>query len=153
MQYDYGAGNVESHAMLTIGFEHGASAVVDCGSMHFSNKPKIQAFGDKASFIKYGLDPQEGAMNREAIDEAIEPPENYGRLIDSDGERVIPTIPGRWRNYYESIADQITGMPASVPFVRFEEMRRVMAVFDAAFKSAKENRVINLNIPALSESN
>ena len=142
MHHDYGHGNVESHAMVTLGFEHGATAVVDCGSMHLAGKPRIQAFGTKAAFTKYGLDPQEGFMNRGEIERAVEPEENYGKLTDAEGERVIPTIPGRWRNYYELMATQITGRHTPHDPVRPEEMRRVMEVFDAAFLSGRTGKVV-----------
>ncbi len=150
MHHDFGDDEVESHAMVTLGFEHGATAVIDCGSLHYSKKPKMQVFGSEASYVKYGLDPQEGAMNRGEIDAAVEPKENYGRLTGPELDEVIPTIPGRWRNYYEMIADQICGRPTKVKPVRLEETRRVMQVFEAAFESGRTGRVVHPDIPALS---
>lgn len=147
MHRDYGEDNVESHAMVTLGFENGATAVVDCGSMHKTAKPRMQAFGCKASFIKYGLDPQEEAMKRGEIDAAVEPEENYGRLSDGENERVVPTLAGRWRNYYELVAAQITGRPLPYAPIRLEEERRLLAVFDAAFESGRTGDVVRPNIP------
>jgi hypothetical protein len=36
--------------------------------------------GDKGTFFKYGVDPQEAALGSGDIDKAIEDPANYGKL-------------------------------------------------------------------------
>ena len=133
--------------MLTLGFDNGATAIVDTGSMHHADKPRIQAFGAKAAYTKHGLDPQEEAMKRQAIDEAVEAEENYGKLTAKGETQIIPTHPGRWRNYYEAIGNQIAG--SGPPPVRLEETQRVMAVFEAAKVSARANTVIRTDIPAI----
>jgi scyllo-inositol 2-dehydrogenase (NADP+) len=151
MHRDFGADQVESHAMITVGFANGATGVVDTGSMHHTLKPRIQAFGRTGSFVKYGLDPQEATMKREEIDATIEPTESYGTLAVGKEKQVIETIPGRWRNYYELIAAQIADQPLPHKSVRFQETRRVMAVIDAAFESAKSGNVVHTDIPALED--
>ncbi|MFT5366256.1 MAG: scyllo-inositol 2-dehydrogenase (NADP+) [Candidatus Latescibacterota bacterium] len=151
MHRDFGADQVESHAMITVGFANGATGVVDTGSMHHTLKPRIQAFGRTGSFVKYGLDPQEATMKQEEIDATIEPTELYGTLAVGKEKRVIETIPGRWRNYYELIAAQIADQPLPHKPVRFQETRRVMAVIDAAFESAKSGNVVHTDIPALED--
>jgi scyllo-inositol 2-dehydrogenase (NADP+) len=149
MHHDYGEQDVESHAMVVLGFANGATAIVDTGGMHLSAKPRMQAFGTTGSFVKYGLDPQEAAMNRGDIDSAAEPPESYGKLYTPEGERVVPTLPGRWRNYYEMVAAQVQGRPTPVPPVRLEEARRVMAVLDAARESGRTGQVVRTEIAGL----
>lgn len=151
LQRDFEDTDVESHAMVVIGFEGGNTAVVDAGSMHAIEKPRIHAFGSKAAYIKYGRDPQEGAMNRGDIDAAEEPEELYGRLKTREGEeRRVPTVDGRWRCFYENIAAVLAGQ--AEPAVNIPEMRRVMAIFDAAFESGETDRVIRPDIPALPEA-
>lgn len=99
-----------------------------------------------ATLVKHGFDPQEGAMNQGNIDAAVEPEENYAVLRDEQGERRVPTLPGRWRNYYEMIAAQLAGeTPAAAP-VRLAEARRVMAVVDAALRSPKSGQVVKTEI-------
>ncbi len=149
--HDYPDRDVESHAMMIIGFEHGATAVIDTSGMNHTDKPRMQAFGTEGSYIKYGVDPQEQAMKEERIDEAVEPEEKYGRLGKNMEETVIPTLSGRWRNYYELIAAQITGRELPHQPVRLEEARRVMAVFDAAFRSSKTGQVIKTEIKGLDQ--
>jgi len=146
MHHDYDDRDIESHAMLVLGFEGGATAVIDAGGMHFVPKPRIQAFGTRGTYVKHGLDPQEKAMNAGDIDLAREEESAYGVLRTADGEKKIPTTPGRWRNYYEIIAAQITGRTHPEKPVCLEQTRRVMTVFDAAFESAREGNVVVRNI-------
>jgi len=66
----------------------GASSGVDVGG----TRATFAVHGNKGSFIKYGLDPQEAALNRPPADEAgwdAEPPEMYGRLTTPEESRTI----------------------------------------------------------------
>jgi scyllo-inositol 2-dehydrogenase (NADP+) len=103
-------------------------------------KPRVYAIGSNATFVKYGIDPQEPAMIAGDIDAAREDERNFARVHDGKGETVVPTIPGRWRNYYENIADVLAR--GAEPLVKLGEMRRLMAVLDAAFESARTGAVV-----------
>ncbi|OPZ80910.1 MAG: hypothetical protein BWY76_03207 [bacterium ADurb.Bin429] len=81
------------------------------------------------------------------IDEAVEDPARYGRFSDGKMETFIPTIPGRWRTYYENIRDVLTG--GTEPLVKLAEVRRAIAVLDAAFQSAREHSVVEVEVPAI----
>ena len=81
-------------------------------------------------------------MIAEHIDDAVEDPAHYGRFSDGKTETIIPTLTGRWRNYYENIRDVLTG--AAEPAVKLAEVRRAIAVLDAAFQSAREHRVVEV---------
>ena len=135
--------DTESHALLVLSFADGRTAVVDTGSTHFAPKPRFYAVGDGGTFVKYGLDPQEEAMKAGRIDAAEEPAENYGRLHHAHGVETVATLPGRWRSYYERFAAEVRGGPPVVPL---GEARRVIAVVDAAFTSARENRAVETHI-------
>lgn len=142
VHHDFPDRDVESHALITIHFADGATGVCDLSSMSAINKPRFHLFGDKGTFLKYGLDPQEEAMRAGQIDAAVEAEAFYGHLHDGTTETVIPTIPGRWRSYYENIRDVLTG-EASLA-VKPQQVRRVMAVFDAALRSAQSGQVVTL---------
>ncbi len=144
LHYDWNERDIPSHSMMIVEFANGATGVVDTGGMYALTKPRMAAFGSKGAFIKHGLDPQEEAMKRGAIDEAREDPANYGTYSNGEEERVVPTLPGRWRNFYESVADQLTGKDLRSRPVKIAEVRRVMQIFDAARQSAAENRVVEL---------
>ncbi len=81
-------------------------------------------------------------MIREEIDTATEDPALYGRYSDGTSEVLIPTLPGRWRNYYENIRDVLT--TGATPQVQLDDVRRAIAVLDAAFTSARERRTVIL---------
>lgn len=149
MHHDHPETDTESHAMLTIAFADGCTAIVDTGSMHYISKPRMYAAGGRGTFAKHGLDPQEEAMKAGRIDQAKEDPKLYGTLKTDDGEETIPTLPGRWRNYYETIAAQLTDKEPPAKPVELREARRVMAVVDAALQSAKSGQAIQTQIEAL----
>jgi len=149
MHHDYADRDVDSHAMVVIGYEGGATAVVDAGGMHFILKPRIHAFGREGSFIKHGLDPQEAAMRAGDIDAAVEPEKDYGRLKTAEREREVRTLPGRWRSFYENVADALAGRTELA--VKAAGVRRAIAVLDAAFRSARSGEVVHTDIPALGD--
>ncbi len=73
------------------------------------------------------------------IDAAREALEDYARIHAGQGEpQVYPTAPGRWRNFYENVADVLT--KGAEPAVKLDEMRRLMAVIDAVFESSRTGR-------------
>ncbi|MGC4046293.1 MAG: Gfo/Idh/MocA family oxidoreductase [Armatimonas sp.] len=139
---DYEGSDIDSEALIVVSFEGGGTGVCDLSGTSAISKPRWRVQGTKGTFIKYGLDPQEKAMIAGEIDSAVEPEETYGRLHDGQTERVIPTLSGRWRNYYESVADTLlNGTPPSVPLAH---SRAAMAVIDAALDSARTGQAINL---------
>lgn len=143
VHYDFAERDVESHALITVHFADGATGVCDLSSMSTIPKPHFHLFGDKGTFIKYGLDPQEEAMRAGQIDAAVEPAESKGKFHDGATETIIPTLPGRWRSYYENIRDALTGKAALA--VKPQEVRRVMAVLDAALRSAQSGQVVSVH--------
>ena len=136
--------DIDSHAMVVIGFEDGATALCDLSTTSAIEKPHFHLFGSKATFIKYGFDPQEDSMKAGDIDAALESEADYGRLNDGVEEIIVSTIAGRWRNYYENIADVLTNGAESE--IKLSEARRVIALIDAALESARTNQVIQRKI-------
>ncbi len=142
LQYDWPGVSVESHAQVIIGFESGRTAVLDVSAMSAIPKPRFHVFGAQGTFRKFGLDPQEPAMIAGNIDAAREDPAFYGRFHDGRSETVIPTIPGRWRSFYENFADAVRyGEPLAVDP---RQVVRSVRLIEAAFVSAWGNRVVTL---------
>jgi scyllo-inositol 2-dehydrogenase (NADP+) len=144
LHHDYPETDTESHALVVIRFEHGATAVIDTGSMHYASKPRFYAAGSLGTWVKHGLDPQEAAMKAGDIDSARELESDWGMLHDAQGARPVPTLPGRWRNYYELVAAQLTGQAPPVPPVELAEVRRAIAAIEAARASARTDQVVTL---------
>ena len=141
MHRDFPSADVESEALIIITFAGGGTAVCDLSSLTTISKPRFLAHGDQATFEKYGLDPQEAAMIAGDIDSATEPPASNGRIRSGDKtEHLVSTLPGRWRNYYENIADVL--LHGAEPLVKLAEVRRAISVLEAARHSAETGTVV-----------
>jgi predicted dehydrogenase len=58
----------------------------------------------------------------------------------------VPTLPGRWPDFYAQFATAVRGK-GPVP-VRAEEAVTTATVLDAARRSASERRIVELGVPA-----
>jgi scyllo-inositol 2-dehydrogenase (NADP+) len=115
------------------------------GSMLASGStPTFVVHGTKGSFIKYGQDPQEGALKAGQTpgekDWDREPPELYGKLTTVEGTRVVPTVPSNFTRYYENVRDAILGTAplAVTPEWALDVMRGLVL----AVTSSQEKRVV-----------
>lgn len=91
-------------------------------------RPRFSLHGTAGSFVKYGLDPQEAALRGEAS-----PPDSGfdGLFTGADGSREpVPTLPGRYLDFYEAVAAAITGSapPPVDPSDALEGLRMIAAV-------------------------
>lgn len=136
--------DVESEALVVIGFEGGCTGIADLSSRAAIPKPRFYAHGDKATFLKHGLDPQENAMIQGDIDAAQDDPQSYAQIKGKDIDKILPTLPGRWRDYYENLSEALTN--GATPIVTQASARRTMAVIDAALQSARNNEVVKPDI-------
>ncbi len=143
LRRDYDGSDIDSEALIVITFANGATGIADLSGMSAISKPRFRVHGSRATFVKYGLDPQEKVMIAGDIDSAIEPIENYGILHDGKSERQIATLPGRWRSFYENVAEHLAG---NAPIaVKLAESRAGMQIIDAALKSAETGEVVRLS--------
>ena len=104
MHRDYPDADIDSEALIVVSFADGCTGVCDLSGRAAIGKPRFTVHGEKATLVKYGLDPQEAAMIAGNIDAATEDPANYATLKGKGDETRLPTHPGRWRSYYEDIA-------------------------------------------------
>lgn len=142
LRRDYDASDIDSEALIVVTFANGATGIADLSGTSAISKPRFRVHGSRATFVKYGLDPQEKAMIAGEIDTALEEPELYGTLHDGKSGRQIPTLPGRWRSFYENVAEHLAGnAPIAVPLA---DSRAGMQVIDAALHSAATGQVVKL---------
>ena len=144
MHHDFPEYSIESQAVIVLAFASGATGIIDVSSLAAIPKPRFAAYGTKGAFVKYGLDPQEKAMIAGDIDAAREEEANYAEYADGKSKSRIPTLPGRWRSFYENVADALAGH--AEPAVKVPEVRRTVAVIDAAFESARTGQTV---VPAV----
>lgn len=136
--------DVEDHALCLLSFANGVEVQITTSSLARRPKPRWYVMGTKGTLIKEGVDPQERAMVAGQIDAAREEPSQYPRLwIESAGrpaEMVLETLPGRWRSFYENIAEAIPDRAKLA--VKPESVRRVMALIEAARASAASGQAV-----------
>ena len=142
MQYDIPGYNIESEAFVVITLADDKTGICDFSSLAAISKPRFYIRGNKGTFIKYGLDPQENMMLAGDINASMEDPKTYGKFNDGKHDHKIPTIPGRWRSYYDNIADVLQN--GAEPLVKLPELRRQISVIDACFKSAESGETVIL---------
>ncbi|HOJ40144.1 MAG TPA: hypothetical protein PK644_06745, partial [bacterium] len=66
-----------------------------------------------------------------------------GKLKRATGEEeLVPTLPGRWRNYYENIARVLAGQEELL--VKPEEVRRAIEVLVAGRISAQTGQTVSI---------
>jgi scyllo-inositol 2-dehydrogenase (NADP+) len=138
--------DIEAHAMATITFANGVEARVENSSLAKKAKPRWYVLGTQGALVKEGLDPQERAMIVEDIDSAREAPEHRARLFTEvagrPAETVIDSVPGRWRSFYENIAEALEDR--SKLAITPESVRAAFAVIAAARESATTGQVVRL---------
>lgn len=100
-------------------------AVLHGSSLVAETVRRFEVHGTLASFVKYGMDPQEDALKRGGL-----PDSQHGVLTHADGTvRQVPILPGNYASYYEAVRDAIEkGAPNPVPP---EEALAVMRVLEA----------------------
>jgi scyllo-inositol 2-dehydrogenase (NADP+) len=114
--------------------------------------PRYILHGRVGSFVKYGLDPQEEALNqgRKPTEPnwGIEPKSQWGRInteIDSlhfEGE--IETAPGCYQAYYQNIVAVLRG--DSELAVRPEEAFNTIRIIELALQSSSEKRTVIFSV-------
>jgi scyllo-inositol 2-dehydrogenase (NADP+) len=113
------------------------------GSVVSGPWPRFVLQGDKGSYHKRGMDPQEdqlmAGLRPGHPDFGREPEERHGEL--SSGERV-PTLAGRYHAFYQALAQALTG--GGPPPVTAESAASVIRVIEAAEQSAALGRRVEL---------
>ncbi|MDF2958298.1 MAG: oxidoreductase domain protein [Paenibacillus sp.] len=133
---------------LVLGYEK-SRVILHSGSLVKKAGPRFMLHGDKGSFIKYGLDPQEGQLKQ-----GLRPGDpgwgedsagQYGQLSTEVGglsmQAAVETLPGRYQTFYEKLAESLqSGRVAPVPA---EEARAVIRVIECALQSHQERRTVD----------
>ncbi len=102
--------------------------------------------GAKGSFLKQKSNVQEEALLAGIVPNTEnwgkENESQYGLLHNQDGKQIIPSLAGNYMDYFD---DVFTSIRANDPMpVNAVEAMQVITIIEAAFKSSKERRVIDL---------
>ena len=135
MPHDFPDSDVDSECLIIVDFEGGRTAICDMSSQCAFPKPRFCAHGTQATYLQSGMDPQEAALMAGNIDAAHSDPAHEARLKSTEVEESVPRVPGRWRDFYENLADVLT--QGASPLVTLPEARRAIGILDAARRSAE----------------
>jgi scyllo-inositol 2-dehydrogenase (NADP+) len=127
--------------------------VLHSGSLVANPGPRFAVHGDKGSFLKYGMDPQEDQLKagiRPGHPQWGQDDERYyGHLTVADESGLVTkkrsTRPGCYEVYYSKLARALRG-EGPVP-VTATEARHVIQVIEYALESSQEGRVISCQWP------
>jgi len=105
--------------------------------------PRFKLLGNKGTFTKYGIDPQEDSLKKGLMPNA----ENWGKedkeywgIMDTliEGKHFngkIETLPGNYIGFYENVYDVIVNDTEMM--VKPEEARNVIKIIEMAFENSK----------------
>jgi scyllo-inositol 2-dehydrogenase (NADP+) len=135
-------GQVDDYFTLTLGY--GARRVLLSSSrMVAAPRPRFAIHGREASFVKFGLDPQEAAVRSGAkvTDPAhgVEDPAIYGVLTLANGTReTVASERGDYRRFYAGVAQAIAA--GGSPPVDPADALAGLGLIELARQSASEGR-------------
>ncbi|MGG2197512.1 oxidoreductase [Paenibacillus validus] len=138
---------VDDYFHIVLGYER-LRVILHSSSIVKNGGPKFQIHGSKGSFIKYGLDSQEGLLRQgKAPGDALwgkDQAEYYGELTVGVGDLVlkgkVETATGAYEAYYEGIVDAIVENKP-VPVSATDAMHTIK-VIELVKKSSQEKRVV-----------
>jgi scyllo-inositol 2-dehydrogenase (NADP+) len=132
-----------------LGARAGLRAMLRARIVAFAPGPHFLIHGTKGSFVKYGMDPQEGRLRGESMprgldwgaDWGVEAEELWGTLsLVGEQGRKIPTERGDYRGFYANVRDAIE---KKVPLeVTPDQALRTMRAIVLAHKSSRERRTM-----------
>ena len=111
--------------------------------------PRFTLHGTKGSFVKFGIDPQEVAIQGGAVIGSQtgslawgeEPETDWGTLKLADGsEKRIRTEPGDYRDYYANVRDAILGVAPIA--VTGTDAWKTARIIELARQSSEEGRTL-----------
>jgi len=131
----------DDYFQLTLGYDKLRVILGTCPFIA-GKVPRFSIHGEKGSFIKYGLDPQEEALVAGNIPGSPgwgkEEEKYYGILTTADETTTIPTERGDYSQYFTGIADSIESN--SKPPVTAKDAILNIRIIELAFKSSEKSK-------------
>ncbi|MFO7657945.1 MAG: oxidoreductase [Bacteroidales bacterium] len=112
--------------------------------------PRYMLHGTEGSYVKYGLDPQEEQLKNGILPNddtwGKEPEKDHGVLHTTiNGQEVrekYETLPGNYNHFYSNIYDVIRH--GKELFVKPQQALNVIRIIEAAYRSSKNRKVVDL---------
>ena len=138
--------NVDDDVFVALRHAGDARSHLWMSALAASPGPRLRLLGDKAAYVKYGMDVQEDALRAGRLPTepgwGEEDPANYGVLTVDGQDRTVPTEPGAYQQFYRGLATALRdGAP---PPVEPADAVATLTVLEAARRSAEHGQVIKL---------
>jgi predicted dehydrogenase len=126
------------------------AAILKCSYLVHTSGPRYTIHGEKGSFYKFGLDPQEELLKAGNLpeDEAwgTEPETFWGTVYYSVNGQAqfekVETVAGNYHVFYDNLYQAIRN--GAQLFIKPEEATDVLKILEACLISNRERRTINL---------
>jgi len=134
---------------LRLHYLTGAAVTLSANSLSSLARPRFHLRGTKGNYWKWGVDPQEAALNKivriESTAWGKEPPDHWGTLcVDTDGSMVtqpVEPIHGDYRLFYAGVRDALLGNGSNPPVAAVDAWRTAR-ILEWALESSKAHRDI-----------
>ena len=124
----------DDDVFLALEHESGVRSHLWASALAADPGPRFRVLGDRAAFVKHGLDTQEEALRsgRTPADPGFgeEPRQRWGRLVVDGDEREVPTEPGSYAAFYAGVAASLDG--GAPPPVDPRDAVAVLEILDEA---------------------
>jgi scyllo-inositol 2-dehydrogenase (NADP+) len=136
----------DDDAFLALTVDEDVQAHLSVGMLAAAPGPRLRVLGDRAAYVKDGLDVQEEQLRsglRPGDDGfGVEPAERWGRLVAGEESSPVPTLPGGYADFYPAVVRALrSGDP---PPVDPEDALAVLRVLEAARRSSEQGGVITI---------
>jgi predicted dehydrogenase len=143
-------GGSDDDVFIALHHEAGVIAHLWASALAAAPGPRLRVLGSRAAYLVDDLDAQENALRAgHRPDEpgfGAEPEERWGRLVRGDESEPVPSVDGRWGEFYEAMYRCLRD--GGEPPVAAEDAVRDMEVLDAARESAMRGAVIDMGTGA-----
>lgn len=121
--------DVDTFAKVVVKFDNGCLFEADLGNIHQISKPRWHVFGEKGTLLKQTFDAGDKASVKTT-------PDGVAATLQVD------TIPGDWSMPYKNLSDHLNH--GAELLVRPENVRKSIAIIEAAFQSAASGQSVPL---------
>jgi predicted dehydrogenase len=136
----------DDDAFVAIAHESGVRSHLGMTALAGQPAPRFRVLGDRAAYVKHGVDPQEeqllAGMRPGDAGFGEEAETRWGKLGAGDQTRRVPTERGDYGRFYEGVAAALRG--DAPPPLDPEDAVAALTVLDAARASATEGRTVAL---------
>jgi predicted dehydrogenase len=131
---------VDDDDFLALEHESGVRSHLWMSALSAERGPRFRVLGNRAAFVKHGLDIQEEALRSGRsptdADWGEEPRARWGRLVTGDEVEEVPTVPGSYGSFYAGVAESLRD--SVPPPVDARESVAVLEVLDTARAQAAD---------------